>query len=174
VVTAWGVTTSVAESVTDADGNYSLSVPVGSFDIAVEMERYLDSEKVGVSVVPGSSTTLSYLDLKGGDANDDDIINILDLSFLGARYSLSLGDPGWDDRADINNDLTINIQDIVLAGSNFKAGSPVPWPEVVLLVGSAPPQGFQDFSLTFTALPPLRLLDVRQSYLGDLPPLTEE
>jgi hypothetical protein len=166
VVTALGAVTSIAESVSDAAGNYALSVPEGSLDIVVEMERYLDSENTGVFVVPGSGITLSDLDLKGGDANDDDIINILDLSFLGARYGTSFGEPGWDDEADINNDLTVNIQDIVLAGSNFKATSPVDWHQNVPFTGSEPLQNVQELNLTITTLPPLQLLGGNVGYKG--------
>jgi hypothetical protein len=92
------------------------------------MERYLDSEKAGVVVTAGVTTTLSSLTLNGGDANDDDVINILDLSFMGARYLCSLGDPCYDAAGDINDDGIINIQDIVLAGSNYLKTSPLPWP----------------------------------------------
>jgi hypothetical protein len=91
------------------------------------MDRYLDSEHLGV-VVGASAVTLPAVTLKGGDANDDCDVNILDLSLMGGRYGLSVGDPGWDDRADINADGTINIQDIVLGGSNFGTTCPVPWP----------------------------------------------
>jgi hypothetical protein len=70
-------------------------------------------------------TTVTLL---GGDANDTDIINILDLSLMGARFSISCGDPRWDDRADINDDCTVNILDLSVAGGNFLKTSPVPWP----------------------------------------------
>jgi hypothetical protein len=115
-------------TLTDASGNYSLPLLAGVYDITVEMERYLDSEKSGVVVTVGAATNLSGLTLNGGDANNDDIVNILDLAFMGARYLLICGDPGWDERADINNDCIVNIQDIVLGGSNYLSTSPLPWP----------------------------------------------
>jgi hypothetical protein len=92
------------------------------------MARYLDAEKAGIEIVAGGTTTLCQVKVLGGDANDDDVINILDLSFIGFRFGRSTGDPGWDERADINNDGTINILDIVGAGANFGKTSPVPWP----------------------------------------------
>jgi hypothetical protein len=66
--------------------------------------------------------------MMGGDANEDDIINILDLSLIGSSYGSNPGDPSWNPQADINNDGTINIQDIVLSGSNYLKISPTPWP----------------------------------------------
>jgi immune inhibitor A len=113
---------------TDATGHYDLSLPQDTYDIVVEMELYLDSTKAGVAITADDTTALSDLVLKGGDSNDDDIVNILDLSLTGGRYSLNCGDPGFDARADINNNCTVNIQDIVLCGSNFGSTSPVPWP----------------------------------------------
>jgi hypothetical protein len=92
------------------------------------MARYLDGEKPGQVVIAGGTTTLCQVKVLGGDANDDDVINILDLSFMGFRFGQSIGDPNWDERADINNDGTINILDIVGAGANFNETSPVPWP----------------------------------------------
>jgi hypothetical protein len=127
-VCAWDGAVQVACDLTDASGYYMVEVPEGTYDVTVEIARYLDSEKAGVSVTAGSTTTLSTLLLPGGDANDDDIINILDLSFMGARYGCSIADPCYDPKADINNDTLINIQDIVLAGGNYLETSPVPWP----------------------------------------------
>ena len=91
------------------------------------MARYLDAEKTGQVVVAGDTTTLCQVKLLAGDASDDDVINILDLSFMGFRFGLCVGDPGWDARADVNNDGCINILDLVGAGANFNKTSPVPW-----------------------------------------------
>ena len=60
--------------------------------------------------------------------NDDDQINIQDLSLIGGKFRLACGDPGWDERADINDDCAVNISDLVLAGGNWHRTSPVPWP----------------------------------------------
>jgi hypothetical protein len=115
-------------TLTDVNGYYLLEVPQDTYDVTVEMERYLDGLKTGVFVSAGGVVTLPSVKLLGGDANEDDMINILDLSLIGGKFGLNDGDPGWDARADINNDLTVNILDIVLAASNFLKSSPVPWP----------------------------------------------
>jgi hypothetical protein len=113
---------------TDPGGNYQIPLAAGTYDVTAVMARYLDSEYLGAEVYAGVHTILPILTLPGGDANDDCIVNILDLAFMGARYGLSVGDPGWDDRADINADGTVNIQDIVLGGVNYESTCPVPWP----------------------------------------------
>jgi len=111
---------------TNSAGNYTIAtVPPGTYTVIVEMERYLDAVKTGVVVTSGGTTTLNQVKLLGGDANDDDIINILDLSLIGGAYGTS---PPSDVRADINNDGMVNILDLVLAGGNYTKTSPVNWP----------------------------------------------
>jgi hypothetical protein len=112
---------------TDSAGYYEIPVAPGTYDVTAEMERYLDGERLG-EVVGTGPYPLPDVTLLGGDANDDCEVSILDLSFMGARYGLIVGDPGWDDRADINADGMVNIQDIVLAGGNYLKTCPVPWP----------------------------------------------
>jgi hypothetical protein len=124
----WDGSTNMGCVLTASDGSYEIGpLPAATYAVTAVMDRYLDSEHLGV-VVGASAVTLPAVTLKGGDANDDCVVNILDLSLMGARFGLSVGDPGWDDRADINADGTINIQDIVLGGSNFGTTCPVPWP----------------------------------------------
>jgi hypothetical protein len=127
-VCAWQGGGIVDCTTTDVAGFYSLSLLEGTFDVTVEMARYLDAEKTYVSVVAGDTTTLTLVKLLGGDCNDDCIINILDLSFMGFRFGSSVGDPNWDERADVNNDGTINILDLTAGGVNFNKTCPVPWP----------------------------------------------
>ena len=121
----WGGSTC---SETVASGAYTLTVPAGIYDINVDMDLYLDGSRTGVTVTAGIKTTLPEIMLLGGDTNDDDTVNILDLSFLGARFGFSCGDPLYDVRGDINLDCSIIILDLTLAGSNFLISSPVPWP----------------------------------------------
>lgn len=125
-VCAWDGPTIVDCATTAPDGYYEIPLAPGIYDVTANMARYLDSERLGETVGTGTHT-LPGVTLLGGDANDDCTVNILDLAFMGARFGLNVGDPGWDDRADINADGTINIQDIVLAGVNFESTCPVPW-----------------------------------------------
>jgi hypothetical protein len=127
-VCAWQGGVEVECTVTDEAGYYSFTLQEGTYDVTIEMARYLDAEKAGQVVVAGGTTTLCQVKLLGGDASDDDVINILDLSFMGYRFGSCVGDPDYDPRADINNDGCINILDIVAAGVNFNKTSPVPWP----------------------------------------------
>ncbi|NUM48073.1 MAG: PKD domain-containing protein, partial [Anaerolineales bacterium] len=127
VLTLWTAGSPVYTTTTNSTGAYTLTIPAGTFDLTVEMPQYLDAAQTALPLPVGSTTTLNPITLLAGDANDSDKINILDLALIGSHYGLNLGDPEWDPRTDINNDGTINIQDLVLAASNFQHVSPIPW-----------------------------------------------
>ena len=113
---------------TGASGYYELTVPEDTYDLSAEMDRYLDSERTDVVCPTGETKPLATVELLGGDANDDCLVNILDLAFMGARFGLSDGDLDFDPAADINSDSTIDILDLTVAGGNFHGECPVDWP----------------------------------------------
>ncbi|MCC7358804.1 MAG: right-handed parallel beta-helix repeat-containing protein [Anaerolineales bacterium] len=103
-------------STSDAWGAISAAgVVQDTYNITVSMARYLDVTLAsGKSKVVGATpATLADLVLFGGDANDDDAINIGDASIIGAQYG-TVGSNG-----DINADGTVNLLDLVLMGGNF-------------------------------------------------------
>lgn len=117
-----GANTTVA-----GDGSFTLSgLAPDSYTINVETELYLDAVKTGVSVTGGNTTTLPSVKLLGGDANDDDKVDVEDITIIASDFGHS-GVSIGDERADINNDDTVNIQDLVLAGGNYTKESPVTW-----------------------------------------------
>lgn len=118
----------LTSTVTGGAGDYSLSVPAGSYTVTVEMDGYLDALQPDVEVSPDGQVDLAHLVLPCGDPNNDDLINIQDLTILGSHYRLSCGDPGWDARADMINDCVINILDLACSGANYGRMSPVGWP----------------------------------------------
>jgi hypothetical protein len=63
---------------------------------------------------PGTAQhTLPQFTLLGGDVNGDAKIDILDIAYIGARFG------GQDALADLNQDGTVNILDLVLAATNY-------------------------------------------------------
>lgn len=112
---------------TNSAGDFNLPLPVGTYDVSIEMAGYLDATIAGVEVTEDNTTTLPTLTLPGGDANDSDKINIMDLALIGSHYGLDCSSPSWDARADVNADCTVNILDLTIAASNFQAASPVNW-----------------------------------------------
>jgi murein DD-endopeptidase MepM/ murein hydrolase activator NlpD len=69
----------------------------------------------------GGHVDLCTVTLLGGDVNGDDLIDILDLAYVGGRFSSN------DSRADINGDGNVNIFDLTIVGGNFKKSAPSPW-----------------------------------------------
>jgi hypothetical protein len=118
----------VTTTLTNLGGSYALSLSPDSYTVTVEMAGYLDAWRIGVPVDSDDLVDLPQLTLPCGDPNDDDLVNILDLSLIGGRYRLACGDPGWDDRADMINDCVINILDLTCTGANYGRAAPVNWP----------------------------------------------
>jgi hypothetical protein len=51
------------------------------------------------------------------DVNEDETVNVLDISIIGQKYGKSVGAPY--PRWDVNQDGVVNVQDMTLAGSHF-------------------------------------------------------
>jgi parallel beta-helix repeat protein len=91
---------------------------VDTYAITVSMPRYLDV--IGASAksvsISADDQVLSTLVLLGGDADDDDAIDIVDAGLIGAQFGT---DGSGDPRADINADSDVDILDLVLVGGNY-------------------------------------------------------
>jgi hypothetical protein len=106
-------------------GTYSFSnMTDDTYRFTIEMARYLDAW--ADIVVSGDSKTLNKVTLLGGDANDDDTVEIGDASIIGGDFGHSGGSIVHPE-ADINNDGMVDILDLVLMGGNYGKSSPVPW-----------------------------------------------
>ena len=110
---------------TGSDGFYTLpALPIGTYTITVEMARYLDAERV-ITLIWGANDIPSVR-LLAGDANDDDVVDIVDVSIIGGKYDSTVNP--LTERADVNADGYVDIVDIVLAAGNYAGASPVNWP----------------------------------------------
>lgn len=49
-----------------------------------------------------------------GDFNEDKLVNNLDFDLLSEHYNLTIDDPIWDDKFDLNNDMIIDIDDVII------------------------------------------------------------
>jgi hypothetical protein len=65
--------------------------------------------------------------LLGGDANNDGLIDISDLTCIGGSFGGAPVVCGTTGSSDINADGTVNILDLVLPGSNYGLVSPGAW-----------------------------------------------
>src|SRR5205814_755996 len=88
---------------TDQNGLFAVNVtglPDGTWDWRVK--GTLSLATCGTLTLPPSGTVEMGTQL-GGDANNDNVVNIQDFSVLKASFGKSVGDPGYDPRADFNN-----------------------------------------------------------------------
>lgn len=71
---------------TRSDGSYALNdVPPGIYDITAQAKAWLGQKKANVVVHADSTTALDF-NLRGGDANSDNKVNILDLFIVKSNY----------------------------------------------------------------------------------------
>ena len=70
-------------------------------------------------------TTIEMGLMRAGDANDDNVVEVLDFSILKATFGRLHTDPGYDDRADFTGDLLVDTLDFSALKANFGvAGAP--------------------------------------------------
>ena len=103
--------------------NVSLTdVVFGSYVVSVVKDGYLDINSSMARSATFSSTafTIKSLELKGGDANDDDVINVSDATLIGADYGKT---SEFTDFTDINSSGKVDIYDLALMGGNYDATS---------------------------------------------------
>lgn len=124
---ATGVTLRVAGMdfrVADPTGVFLIAdVPMGMQTLIASFTGYLDAA-VDVTVAPEASADAGAGILRGGDANNDGVINAQDLAIISSTLGTS---PPIDPRADVNADGIVNILDLVMAGMNFGSTSPTAW-----------------------------------------------
>jgi len=129
------------EFVTDTNDSGVFEVGVvdpGIYDMRVKGTHTLQN-LVPVTLVPGDNP-VNVPTLLEGDANDDNVVTILDFSILASSFGKSDGDPGFDARADFNQDGFVTILDFSLLAVNFgQGGAPNPSTAVVPLTPGAGP-----------------------------------
>jgi hypothetical protein len=110
---------------TDSSGNYSLTMPTGTYTVTADINLYLSRSKSITISGPTTMTTPDYL--RGGDANGDGTVSTPDNDIIGGQFNNTCATPGFDARADINGDCTVNIFDLVLYGGNVGSTEPMAW-----------------------------------------------
>ena len=122
---------------TDINGGYNFAgLAPGTYTLRTIYPGYLQSEKTNVVIPagvpafdPGTTT------LRGGDANGDGLINILDITGIISKFgqtgmaarSTAASCSAPDEAADINDDGLVNISDVTITSGNFGAVGPTEW-----------------------------------------------
>ena len=104
----------------------SIDIPAGTYNILVKVQGTLAVLKQNV-VLNGGLNSLSAGPIRLGDINNNNVINVLDLSIFSASFGTSAASPGYNFLADLNCDGVINIFDVSILGAGFnKTGAVIP------------------------------------------------
>ena len=86
----------------------------GEYEITTNQARYLNVSGKTVTISAGKQS-LNQLQLKGGNAVQDDVININDASLIANQY----GYKGIEYDGDVNFSGEVDIFDLAMVGGNF-------------------------------------------------------
>ncbi|MEH0153894.1 T9SS type A sorting domain-containing protein [Limibacter armeniacum] len=103
-----------------ADGTGMVSVngiSPGGYMMTVKNHHTLQQAQ-SVMLNTGANNVTSEM-LREGDANNDNMVSILDFSILAAAFSTELGDLGFNGNTDFNEDDQITLPDFSLLALNF-------------------------------------------------------
>ena len=110
---------------TAPDGSFVLVVPLGStYTVMAAYPGYLSAQKSNVYVV-GATVDVGSTQLRGGDVNSENCVNIFDLVTVAAWFSAA--SPPAPAAVDINDDGVVNIFDLTITASNFSRCGPTAW-----------------------------------------------
>jgi hypothetical protein len=104
------------------DGAYTMdNIVAGTYDLAVYKINYPRNylwEVQQIVAQDGTPCTANF-QLRGGDADSSNAVNIQDLNILKSSYGKMKGQPGYDERADFNGDDAVNIWDLNILKVNY-------------------------------------------------------
>ncbi len=113
-------------ALTASDGQFQVEgVPAGVWSAAVSHATYLSALRPSVVILSGQEVRLPDLNLVGGDANGNCLVDLFDLVIVAAALDPSR--PASDSRADLNADGIVSVLDLVLVSTHYGAVCPQVW-----------------------------------------------
>lgn len=114
-------TTTVLQTVPvtlDSNGRFSFSTSLqGTFDVAVKASHWLSAKNASVEI--RDRNVELFFNCQNGDANGDNVVNVLDFMVLRIAFGSSPGDPNWNPMADCDGNGQVNALDFVSLRANF-------------------------------------------------------
>jgi len=114
-------TTVEATTTVDANGNFTMIAPAGTYSVVASAPGFLRAQGSPV-LTAGATTTMQNISLLAGDIDGNDVIDQFDALTIGMNYNLAA--PA---AADLNNDGTINVLDLELLAANYRETGPLAW-----------------------------------------------
>ncbi|MBI2332830.1 MAG: carboxypeptidase regulatory-like domain-containing protein [Chloroflexi bacterium] len=121
-VTLYKQDTTVQTTATaDANGNFTMTAPAGTYTVVASAPGFLKAQGSPV-LTAGATKTMQTISLLAGDIDDNNVIDQFDALTIGMNYNLAA--PA---AADLNNDGTINVLDLELLAANYRETGPLAW-----------------------------------------------
>ncbi|MBL8062318.1 MAG: carboxypeptidase regulatory-like domain-containing protein [Anaerolineales bacterium] len=105
----------------DANGNFSIIAPAGSYTVVASAPGFLKAQGTP-TLTAGVTTTMQTITLLAGDIDGNDVIDQFDALTIGINYNAS--SPA---AADLNNDGTINVLDLEMLAANYRQSGALAW-----------------------------------------------
>jgi uncharacterized membrane protein len=100
----------------NANGTFTLDVPARQYTLWIKGAKWL-AKVVSVNATQGNASV--NVSLHGGDANNDNSVDVLDLDVLIQGFDSVPGNSNWDAGADLNCDQSVDVLDLDLLIRNF-------------------------------------------------------
>ncbi len=107
--------------ITDASGVFTVPVSgldAGAYNWRVKGPKYL-AKGGAIDLTGAPVTNLEVGQMLVGDANNDNLVNIVDFNTLKISFGKQAGQPGYDDRTEFTGDQIVNIVDFNLEKRTF-------------------------------------------------------
>jgi hypothetical protein len=122
-----GYKTPLASVVTNENGAYGFTdVPLGMYYLSVSAPLHLPLLRTVMVETGGQVIEMNVDTLSGGDADGNQVIDLLDASLIGANYGLAV--PPAPVNADINQDGLADLRDLVIVSGNIGLSGPTSVP----------------------------------------------
>ncbi|MBX7133077.1 MAG: hypothetical protein K1X67_10410 [Fimbriimonadaceae bacterium] len=113
-----GVPVALKTVTLESDGAYALILErIGALTLRVKADHWL-ARSAPVSLSGASVTDMDF-NLINGDCDGDNEVAIGDYAILSGSYGYSVGDAGFDVRADLNGDETADIADYAVLSATY-------------------------------------------------------
>jgi len=111
--------------ITDDEGRFTIdNIVPDTYNIRVKNSHTLSRLVTGVVFYAGATVVVDFGTLPEGDGNDDNVVDIDDVTLLATSFGKSSGQPGFIDNCDFTRDGVVDIDDVTLIALNFGTFGP--------------------------------------------------
>jgi len=106
---------------TDRNGNYSLWLEPGTYEVSFKASHWLRVNLTGVTLDVAEELTGQNVTLTNGDIDGDNEVTLFDFGELVAAFGSMPGDENWNPDADLDGDAEVTLFDFGILVQNFGA-----------------------------------------------------